>query len=84
MAACVCGAEIRWGVREDTRERLPLEYHAELGPGQDRFIVTGNTVGGHGNSSHVVVPVAEGFEGEAYKDHRIDCPDHGNGLPTGR
>jgi hypothetical protein len=83
MPSCAgCGVDIRWSVHERTGERIPLEYHAELGPGEDRYIVTGATTVA-ASPHHVVTPVAPGFPGEAYRDHRIDCPDHGNGLPRG-
>lgn len=77
MASCACGADIRWGVIETTRERIPLEYHAELGPGENRYLVTGVTTD---NLQHLLTPVAPNSTVEAYVDHRLDCPDYGNGL----
>lgn len=76
MASCVCGADIRWVVRDDTGELIPVEAHAELGPGEGRFIVTG----GRPDGRQLVTEVNPRSEVEAYTDHRRDCPDHGNGL----
>lgn len=76
MASCVCGAPIRWAERVDTGEQVPLDYHAELGPGESRFIIVGVRPNGH----HAVSPIRPQSDIEGYVDHRIDCPDHGNGL----
>lgn len=76
MASCVCGADIRWVVQESTGEKIPVDVHAELGPGEGRYIVTGVTPEG----VSVVSAVNPRSEVEAYTDHRRDCPDHGNGL----
>lgn len=76
MASCVCGADIRWVKNAETDEVFPIDIHAELGPGEGRYIVTGVTP----ESRQIVSPVNPRSEVEAYTDHRRDCPDHGNGL----
>ena len=73
MASCVCGADIRWATITGTGERIPLEFRSELGPGEHRYVFEGQT------TLDGVTPVSPNFTGDAYKDHRVDCPDHGNG-----
>lgn len=75
MAACPsCGADVFFGVRKDTGEKVPLERHAEAGPGDDRYVIET-----HG-SPPLLVPVSPTSTAEAYADHRKDCPHYGNGL----
>jgi hypothetical protein len=75
VAYCTsCGADIFFGEVKGSGERIPLERHAEAGPGDDRYIIES-----HG-SPPLLVPVSPTSTAEAYADHRKDCPDHGNGL----
>lgn len=74
MAACPsCGAEIFFATVKGTGDRVPLEAHAELGPGDDRYVIDSA-------NPPTVVRVSPTSTAEAYADHRKDCPDHGNGL----
>lgn len=74
MAACPsCGAEIFHATREGDGELVPLERHAEMGPGDDRYVITAY------GSQPRVTRVSPSSTAEAYADHRKDCPDYGNG-----
>jgi hypothetical protein len=74
MAVCPsCGAPVQHAVREDTGDRVPLEVTAELGPGDDRYVII------NFGPPHTVRRVAPSSTAEAYADHRKDCPDYGNG-----
>lgn len=72
-----CGHTIQICQTEDGAP-IPLETYDDLGPGPDRYIVTDFGNPGEG-VPHTVVPVAAHVEVRAYTDHRVDCPDHGNG-----
>lgn len=76
MARCPgCGADIQHGRLEGQEDTsVPLEMWTESGPSPDRYRIV------QLGPPLVVAPVAERALGDAYPDHRKDCPAHANGL----
>jgi hypothetical protein len=73
MASCpACGADIQHATDETTGENVPLEKWTDpTGPSRYRIV---------GMNPLTCERVAEASEVNAYPDHRLDCPAHGNGL----
>lgn len=66
-----CGAEITHAVTANG-ERVPLEKWTDS-TGPNRYRVVNFT-------PLTVEPVSESSPIDAYPDHRLDCPAHGNGI----
>lgn len=77
MADCpACGAPITHA-KTETGAPVPLEKYTEpQGPRRFRIVRTGPPI--------VVAPVGDLAVIDAHPDHRLDCPDYDNGLPSGR
>lgn len=75
MASCPdCGASITHA-KNSAGENIPIERWTDSsGPGRFRIIKLGPPL--------VVEPVSPASPIDAYPDHRLDCPAHGNGLKT--
>lgn len=73
MASCpACGADITHAKTRDG-ENIPLENYTEpTGDRRWRVVEFGPPL--------IVEPVAASSTVAAYPDHRVDCPDYGNGL----
>ncbi len=72
MATCPsCGGSIQFGVGPDG-SKVPLEWFTETS-GQGRYLIIGHV-------PLTVTPVAEDSPVRGFPDHRLECPDYGNGL----
>lgn len=79
MATCpACGADIQHAQTEDD-EKVPLEVFTEP-VGASRFRVVRTEPSDDGRTTIIVEPVKESAPIDAYPDHRLECPDYGNGL----
>lgn len=69
MAQCpACNAEIQHAQRQDNGEHVPLDLTIETtGPGRYRLAP---------NTAHplIAIPVPADREGDAFPDHRKECP----------
>lgn len=73
MASCpACGADITHAVTEEG-ENVPLEKWEDTS-GPDRYRIVKAV------SPPVVAKVSPATTIPTYPDHRLDCPDYGNGL----
>lgn len=72
-----CGHPIQICKTEDGLT-IPLETYDDMGPGEDRYIVTKFGSPGEG-VPHTVTPVAAQATVPAYQDHRRECLDWDNG-----
>lgn len=73
MASCPgCGADIQHAKTEEG-ENIPLEMWTDTtGDRRYRIVKLGPPL--------IVEKVSPQSMIDAYPDHRLDCPDHGNGL----
>lgn len=67
MAACVCGAPIRWGETQEG-ERVPLSAIGSYG-GDGRYRVVN-----FDREPWLIEPVKAATSVAAYEDHRRTCP----------
>lgn len=65
-----CGSDIWFGEDQETGERIPLEPQPES-LGEDRWTVVEDRPG----KPHLVQNVTPRASVQAYRDHRVDCPN---------
>lgn len=70
-----CGADIWIAEVRETSERIPLEPQPEA-LGEDRWTV----VEDRRDLPHLVTAVTPAASVQAYRDHRVDCPDYSHGV----